>query len=243
MARKLRSWFFNTPANTTGDRFRSKNIPSEETYATLLDSTGFLDEASDMATTNRQGFVKVPSDDNNITLRNSNNVAKGSQFVTKPNQPPGTGIKTLTGNYSESTPLNATQPGTPVSGNGIQVTGVVNNISGFKRIGYAVELNIRSVSPVTTSKPPPGSLVPVMCPDGTQGLAEYSGPNTIAPEHFNWIQGISSPVWTVEHKLGFKPNISILIGNEEVEGHIKHIDNNKAVITLSKSLSGNAICS
>ena len=58
---------------------------------------------------------------------------------------------------------------------------------------------------------------------------------------YNYTQAIASNIWTINHNLGFKPNVSIFsIGGSEIIAEIVHISNNQVIIYLNTSLAGTA---
>ncbi len=62
--RKSRSFFFEDKRNALGKgvRFLETHEPSEETFRRLVDSSAFIEEKDDKATTSTQGFVKTVTD-------------------------------------------------------------------------------------------------------------------------------------------------------------------------------------
>ena len=63
--RENRSYFFQTGAS---DRFNATDIPTEDTFRKLLNSSGFISELEDRAQEGSQGFVRVVSDFNAKSL-------------------------------------------------------------------------------------------------------------------------------------------------------------------------------
>ena len=157
MARKPRAWFFDTQPDSSGDRFRHKNIPTEETLIHLLDSVPFFNEETDGATITQQGLVKIYPDETVIKDRNTPGHNQPHQYVLIANQAPGSGVR-VGNSYVESTPDVNLNDGTPVSGSGLRVTGVVNKFTvgseDISRIGYQFELDVPSIDPDPTGTPP-----------------------------------------------------------------------------------------
>jgi hypothetical protein len=77
-------------------------------------------------------------------------------------------------------------------------------------------------------------------------LAGLGGPRGVAAEgaFYTHHQGVASTVWTINHALGFRPNVTVLDSlDEEVEGDIDYIDNNNLTVTFSANISGEAYLS
>ena len=165
MARKSRSWFFDSQPDSSGDRFRHKNIPTEETLIHLLDSIPFFNEETDGATITQQGLVKMYPDETVIKDRNTPEHNQPHQYVLTSHQAPGAGVR-VGHSYVESTPDVNLNDGAPVDGSGLRVTGVKNTFqvgSGedITRIGYQFELNFPSLDPRTATSPaPPTNGIP-----------------------------------------------------------------------------------
>lgn len=80
---------------------------------------------------------------------------------------------------------------------------------------------------------------------GTGGLQGIQGPagvtQVIAYTH---IQGVSSDVWTINHSLGFYPNVTVVdSAGTIVEGEINYLTTNALVLNFSAAFSGNAYLS
>lgn len=57
-------------------------------------------------------------------------------------------------------------------------------------------------------------------------------------------QGASSAVWTIEHGLGFYPNVTTMdSGGSVIEGELQHVSKNHLRVTFSAPISGNAYLS
>lgn len=241
MTQVKRSWFFDAYANSSGTRLRTKNIPIEETYLNLVESAGFPREADDMASETKQGFVSIDSNINAIANRNNTVFVLGKQYVPKIYQVPGTGIKgSLT--YEESNPPSDALAGTPVIGNGIKVTGIIYQSSLFKRIGYQVELNLDSLDSLVAVS---GTKTPIVNPDGSQGLVVYNNGRTpdVDKVSYTHTQDVAATTWTVNHSLGWRPNINIEIAGAVIDTEWVHIDDNTIEVRFTSSYSGKVYCS
>ena len=62
--------------------------------------------------------------------------------------------------------------------------------------------------------------------------------------HFEHDQGVPANVWTIDHNLGYHPNITVVesTGNI-VEGHYEYVSLNRVVATFSGAFSGKAYLS
>lgn len=56
-------------------------------------------------------------------------------------------------------------------------------------------------------------------------------------------QGSAATVWTINHNLGYHPNVTAFAGATEIEGDIDHINANTLTITYSYAISGVAYLS
>jgi len=242
--RYKRSYFFDAPQNSSGQRFRTQNIPTEEVYDKLFGSVAFVAEGDDMASSSQQGLVKVYTDENVINNRNNAAVNKGNQYVLKPHQAPSVGVP-VTGTYTESTPVDESTPGAPVTGSGIKITGVIHSFGGGKRIGYQLEFDIASIATAVTANPGIGTLVPILLPGGSQGVALYSdGSNPPASAlSYTHSQDVAAATWSVNHALGWRPNINIEIGGEIIETEWVHIDENNLEVRFTSAQTGKVYCS
>ena len=70
-------------------------------------------------------------------------------------------------------------------------------------------------------------------PQGPTGVGAYAH-----------MQGVPSATWTINHNLGFKPNITVVdsAGNI-VEGAYDYVSNNQLIATFSGAFSGTAYLS
>lgn len=53
-------------------------------------------------------------------------------------------------------------------------------------------------------------------------------------------QAIPAATWTIQHTLGYEPNVSIIVGDEEVEAEIEYPNNSVVVINFGIPVSGTA---
>lgn len=235
-----RAWFFDSNPDATGTRFRTKNIPDETTYVNLLNSVAFLGEPGDMATTNKQGLVKIQTDNDAINDRNNPVVISGSQNVLKMYQVPGVGILGAV-EYEESNPTSVLG-GAAVYGKGIKVTGILYNPSGLKRIGYQIELALVSLADL---KPDAGAKIPILNPNGDQGLADYNSGKSPDADKLSYVhsQDIAGVTWSVPHNLGWRPNINIEVGGAIIETEWVHIDDDNIEVRFTTVQTGKVYCS
>lgn len=74
-----------------------------------------------------------------------------------------------------------------------------------------------------------------------QGPAGPAGPIGSQYQH---TQAVASDVWTINHNLGFRPNITLTTtGGLEVWGELLHTGTNQAIATFDTPLAGLALCS
>ena len=78
--------------------------------------------------------------------------------------------------------------------------------------------------------------------DGTESVWKNSTPSSsIAYKH---TQNVGSTTWTINHNLGFNPNVSTAdASNDGIEGTVKYIDTNNLTVTFSSSTTGFAYLS
>jgi hypothetical protein len=61
---------------------------------------------------------------------------------------------------------------------------------------------------------------------------------------YHHVQGTSSAVWTINHYLGWQPNVTVQdSGGSVVEGEISYTSVNALTVTFSGAFSGNAYLS
>ena len=61
---------------------------------------------------------------------------------------------------------------------------------------------------------------------------------------YHHVQGTSSAVWTINHYLGWQPNVTVQdSGGSVVEGEISYTSVNTLTVTFSGAFSGNAYLS
>ena len=84
-------------------------------------------------------------------------------------------------------------------------------------------------------------------PQGPQGLTGPQGPKGDKGDSggfFTFIQGIPSNIWTIEHNLGYNPNIVVTdSAGTIVEGSYEFVNVNTLIATFSSGFSGNAYLS
>lgn len=84
---------------------------------------------------------------------------------------------------------------------------------------------------------PPGA-------DGAQGEPGEPGPPGPAGGTYHHIQSSPSAVWTINHNLGFYPNVTIVdSAGSVVEGDVTYPNTNTMVLTFTGGFSGDAYLS
>jgi hypothetical protein len=84
---------------------------------------------------------------------------------------------------------------------------------------------------------------------GAAGADGATGPPGAAGSHYEHVQVTGSTVWFVDHMLGYRPGIHVLVGDvgseiDVTDGvTVTHIDENHATVTSGLSISGKAECS
>lgn len=89
-------------------------------------------------------------------------------------------------------------------------------------------------------------LQPIPCdPSGPPGPPGPTGPPGInQPISFIYTQPTPANVWTINHNLGFNPNITVQdSAGSTVEGDINYVSINQVIITFSGAFSGVAYLS
>ena len=232
-----RSWFFDSPPSDSGIKFRTQNIPAEETYAELFRSVPFFDEGDSMGTTGRQGLVLIYGDSEAIDNRDNAAVNAGKQYVLKPYQAPGTGVN-FNGTYTESNPVDGFTDGTSVSGTGIKSTGKVYTLGAVKRIGYQVELDPSSLNSILSVTP--GDPYHIMIYDTAQ-KETYVAPYSMAVSSFTFVQQLPHTTWTVTHNLNRIPMVQVIINNQVAYEQVTHNNVNQFTVVLSSAQTGSVV--
>lgn len=229
-----RQWFFNAQPTSDGDRFRTKNIPAETTYKTLVNSVAFLTEPDDVAKTGAQGLIKLYDDQKAMDERYSVPTANTEIRAVRSHQLPGVGVL-KNGVYFEPTLLGSGSAA--AIGQGIKVTAVNPTQFSVKKLSYQMELDPSSL-PVYTRQP--DSDLKVITYDATHnaiGLKDYLG-DKYWSEHRD-----PSNLWTVNHNLGKYPSVVVQdLYGEEINGTIKHLNNNQLIIEFNQSATGTVSC-
>jgi hypothetical protein len=79
---------------------------------------------------------------------------------------------------------------------------------------------------------------------GPQGIQGVQGPPGPVGAFYLHTQASASASWTINHNLGFQPNVSIKnAGGVEVECEVVHTSNNQCVAYANTAFSGTARCS
>lgn len=80
--------------------------------------------------------------------------------------------------------------------------------------------------------------------DGAQGEPGEPGPPGPAGGTYHHIQSSPSAVWTINHNLGFYPNVTIVdSAGSVVEGDVTYPNTNTMVLTFTGGFSGDAYLS
>lgn len=80
--------------------------------------------------------------------------------------------------------------------------------------------------------------------DGAQGEPGEPGPPGPAGGTYHYIQSSPSAVWTINHNLGFYPNVTIVdSAGSVVEGDVTYPNTNTMVLTFTGGFSGDAYLS
>ena len=68
--------------------------------------------------------------------------------------------------------------------------------------------------------------------------------STLASTTYTHTQGVPLDVWTINHNLGFFPNVTVVDSTgEQVEGEVDYVDSNSVVVSFSGGFSGMAYLS
>lgn len=112
---------------------------------------------------------------------------------------------------------------------------------------------VRSVTPavVVVKKVSPAVVVTsVRGPSGSEGIQGPPGPSGppgqdgSGVQSYRHVQAIASSSWTVEHNLGFFPNVVIVDSTRStVEGEIVYVDVNTLIVNFTASFGGEAYLS
>lgn len=66
-------------------------------------------------------------------------------------------------------------------------------------------------------------------------------PGTPATPTYTHAQASASTTWTINHNLGFKPDVYLYdAGGNEFEAQVAHPSNNQTVVTLTQATAGTA---
>ena len=86
---------------------------------------------------------------------------------------------------------------------------------------------------------PPGTISTTLAVG--QGPA---GPPGSVGGQFTFTQASPSATWTVNHNLGFRPNVSLItLGGAEVWGEVLHVSANQVLVTFDGPIAGQVLCS
>lgn len=72
---------------------------------------------------------------------------------------------------------------------------------------------------------------------------EHSGGGGGSDMYYLHNQSSPSGTWTVQHDLGKRPNVAVLINDEVIGVPVVHTDLNTVIITFAEPQSGRVICS
>ena len=230
-----RQWFFDAQPTSDGLRFRTKNIPEEDTYKTLVASVAFLLESDDVAKTGAQGLIKLYDDQKAIDERYSVLTANTEIRAVRSHQLPGVGVL-KSGAYFE--PILSGSGSATANGQGIKVTALQHDQFTFEKLSYQVELDPGSLNDYADQSD--SDLKVIVYDDGTSkaiGLKDYNG-----DKYFFDNRGPNN-IWTVPHKLGKFPSVVVknLLG-EEINGQITHNDTDNLTIEFNQAIEGSVSC-
>jgi len=243
--KKVRSWFFNSPPTTAGERFSKKNIPTQGTYINLLDSVTFKLEKKDEATVSSRGLAYAYSNIQAIELRNKPIV---DRRVLDTSQMTSVGV-IINGIYTES--IHSETPdysGNSVSGGGIKSIAKVYTLGDIKRISYANELDISTFEDIPVVDLNSDKLK-VVCVDTDTNLHYLVSLKRIIETQgstnnfsFEWEQTTASDTWDITHDLGYEPAVSLLIdGDVNIsDAAVEHLSDKRLRIKLSEPKTGKA---
>lgn len=107
--------------------------------------------------------------------------------------------------------------------------------------------DIRIVVPGTTTVgvfPGTASAEIVGIPRGERGPPGPPGPAGAVGGAYRHVQDVASTIWTIQHGLGYHPNITTFNGaGDEFRGRVEHLDMMIATVTSSAANSGEAYAS
>jgi hypothetical protein len=110
----------------------------------------------------------------------------------------------------------------------------------------AIKSVIYSVNPITTSASENVQLnikKDIIVPAGAEivsGPPGPQGPSGVSPT-FLYTQVLPSNIWTINHNLGFRPDVFILnTGGNEVEASVTHTSENTVIIYFASAMAGTA---
>jgi len=145
-SRKI-SWMFDSQPNSSGDRFRTQNIPSEQSYWTLFYSVPFFEEPESSAQVTRRGLLKLYSNAQAMQGRYTTDVVRGEEKSLRSWQLPGVGIRRPAPGLEFSEPAYNydLDLGESVSGHGITIQAVKQDaVAHIQKISYAILSDIDS---------------------------------------------------------------------------------------------------
>jgi len=241
----IKSYFFNSPPTEAGDKFSKKNIPTEATYRDLLDSVPFFLEKDDEATVSQRGIVRVYNNDGAIKEHNK---ISSERRVVESSQMTSIGVL-LNGLYIESShTLAPPYLGSPVSAGGIRSRAMVHEAGDIKRLSYSNELDISTYADLP-KMPLDTNNLKLVCLDVTTGMHYLLGLSDLIGAKgdvddisYTHTQDTESDTWIVEHNLGYKPAVSVLItGDDDISEAVEeHESVNRLLIKFSMPQTGKA---
>lgn len=109
---------------------------------------------------------------------------------------------------------------------------------------------VRELNEVAINSPGPKGDPGIQGQQGIQGETGATGPQGPKGDKgdsggfFTFVQGVPSDTWTINHNLGYKPNIVVAdSAGTIVEGSYEFVDVNTLIATFSSGFSGNAYLS
>lgn len=111
-----------------------------------------------------------------------------------------------------------------MTGNILKTTQIKNTIRQTTVQGNVVEEVVRQ------------DILGIPGPEGPQGPVGPAG-----GEAFVFTQSTPATVWTIDHNLGFFPNVYVLdTAGDECEGNVDNVSVNRVLITFSAAFAGQA---
>lgn len=115
-------------------------------------------------------------------------------------------------------------------------------IQSYPIAGHVFEESAQLLAPTATTVA--GALlepdVKVVYFPFTEGSAGLEPEQPVTVTGFLFTQTIATSTWTIVHNLGYEPQVSIIVGNEEVEAEVDYPNITTAVISFGVPVAGTA---